>query len=894
MKNKRFFRVLAVALTLALLLVAIPAMPVSAATSVNVNPDEGEIGDEITVSGFGTYPLEYYIFFSSQNVDLGDEIDDEVTAYDFLVSVSAAGVAGAYSATNLLVPAELTDGEDGESVHGGTYYLYMTRTNNETIVAKTTFYLTGVAQITGPDPDEGTVGTEVEISGVGFAPDETISVEYDGEEIDIDSGDEEADEDGEFTLFIIIPESEFGEHTITVKGEDSLAELEAVFTVEPEISVNPVSGEAGTVITVTGTGFDRRNGVDFSFGGDSINVVWLVEGGGRTNSDGTFAVNLTVPDVVPGSYTILAEDEDDNDIFATANFTVVVNTAVNVSPTTGKVGDSITVVGSSFGAGATATLYFDDINIGTVPVGIDGSFTTSRDIPASTTGVHTIRVEGTAGRSATASVSVEPEMTMTPLTGIGGDGVSVSGTGFGANKTITIMYGDTAVTPATTITTGTNGSFSGSFDVPAIPGGNYTVTVSDGTSDLTTNFTVEAGATISPTSGEMGDTIQVTGHGFGASKTITILYGNATIQPTAQITTNAGGSFSGSFDVPAIPGGTATLTISDGTIDISVSFTVRANINLNPTSGEVGDGVGIAGYGFGASRPITILFNNIPVTPLAPIMTNTSGLFSAAQFYVPASPGGTAIITVNDGTTTVNASFTVETGDISINPKTSNASPGHIGTEITISGDGYAAIAPIEVTYDDAVLPTDPGETGSNGFFTATFEIPRSTAGEHTIAVSINGVEVEQFTFIMESNAPLAPELITIFFSEKAEPPIRFDWGEVGDASLPVTYNLVIYTVEGSTEITVIEHLGLSVTEYTLTEAEVLKLVPLEKNEYYYWHVNAEDGAGNVSSWIATDTFYIGGEGWPGWLMWLWIGLGGLAVFIFALWLGRRIAYSSY
>ena len=898
MKNKRIFRILAVALTLALLLVAIPAVPVSAAPAIDVDPDEGEIGDEITVSGTG-FPVseEVYIFFARQQADVGDAIDDEVTVYNFIGSVFT------FFNGNLLnytfdIPEELDDGldpDEDESVFGGIYYIYITYTTTETIRAAVSLRVIGDAAITDFDPDEGTVGTEVEISGEGLIPGEVIIVEYDGDEIEIDSGDDEADNNGEFTLFIIVPDSEFGEHTITVRGEDSLAELEDIFTVEPEISVNPVSGEAGTVITVTGTGFDRRNGVDFSFGGTSvINVVWLVEGGGRTNSDGTFAVNLTVLDVVPGSYTILAEDEDDNDIFATANFTVVVNTAVNVSPTTGKVGDSITVVGSSFGAGATATLYFDNVSQGTVLVGLDGSFTASLDIPDSTTGVHTIGVEDTAGRSATANVSVEAEMTMTPLTGIGGDGVSVSGTGFGASKDITIMYGDTVVTPATTITTNANGSFSGSFDVPAIPGGSYTVTVSDGTSDLTTNFTVEAGAAINPTSGEMGDTIQVTGHGFGANKTITILYGNATIQPTAQITTNAGGSFSGSFDVPAIPGGIATITLSDGTIDISASFTVRANINLNPTSGEVGDGVGIAGYGFGANRPITILFNNTPVTPLAPIMTDTNGLFGAAQFYIPASPGGTAIITINDGTTTVNASFTVETGDISINPKTSNASPGHIGTEITISGDGYATSAPIEVTYDGAVLPTDPDETGSNGSFVATFEIPRSVAGEHTIAVSINGVEVEQFTFIMESNAPLAPELITIFFSEKAEPPIRFDWGEVGDASLPVTYNLVIYTVEGSTEITVIEHLGLSVTEYTLTEAEVLKLVPLEKNEYYYWHVNAEDGAGNVSSWIATDTFYIGGEGWPGWLMWLWIGLGGLAVFIFALWLGRRIAYSSY
>jgi hypothetical protein len=896
-KNKRFFRVLAVALTLVLLMVAIPAVPVSAAPAIDVDPDEGEIGEEIIVSGTEFPPNEsLYVFFSRQQADVGDAIDDEVTVYSFSTAQTNFITGNLLFSFN--IPEELDDGldpDEDESVFGGIYYIYITYTTTETIRAAVSLRVIGDATITDFDPDEGTVGTEVEISGEGLIPGEAIIVEYDGDEIEIDSGDDEADNNGEFTLFIIVPDSEFGEHTITVRGEDSLAELEDIFTVEPEISVNPVSGEAGTVITVTGTGFDRRNGVDFSFGGTSVtNVDWLVEGGGRTNSDGTFAVNLTVPDVVSGNYTILAEDEDDNDIFATASFAVVVNTAVNVSPTIGKVGDSITVVGSSFGAGATATLYFDNVSQGTVLIGIDGSFTTNIDIPASTTGVHTIGVEDTAGRSATANVSVEAEMTMTPLTGIGGDGVSVSGTGFGASKDITIMYGDTAVTPATTITTNANGSFSGSFDVPAIPGGSYTVTVSDGTSDLTINFTVEAGATISPTSGEMGDAVQVSGHGFGANKTITILYGNAVIQPTAPITTNPTGSFSGSFDVPAIPGGTATLTISDGTIDVSVSLTVRANINLNPTSGEAGDGVAIAGYGFGANRPITILFNNTPVTPLAPIMTNASGLFSAAQFYVPASPGGTAIITINDGTTTVNASFTVETGDISISPKTSNVSPGHIGTEITISGDGYAAGAPIEVTYDGAVLATNPDETGSNGSFTAIFEIPRSVAGEHTIAVSINGVEAEQFTFIMESTAPLAPELITIFFSEKAEPPIRFDWGEVGDDSLPITYNLVIYTVEGSTEITVIEHLGLSVTEYTLTEAEVLKLVPLEKNEYYYWHVNAEDGAGNVSSWIAIDTFYIGGEGWPGWLMWLWIGLGGLAVFIFALWLGRRIAYSSY
>jgi len=343
-KNKRFSRVLGVALTLVLMLVAIPAIPVSAAISINVSPDEGEIDDEITVTGAGVpVSSELYVFFARQQADVGDAIDDEVTVYNFMPSVTTF-FDGRILGYKFDIPDKLNNGLDPdeyENVFGGIYYIYITYTTTETIRAVASVRVIGDAAIIEFDPNEGVVGTEVEISGASFAPDETIVVEYDGEEIDIDSGDEEADGDGEFTLFIIIPESEFGEHTITVIGEDSLAEIEETFTVESEIRINPVSGEAGTVITVTGTGFDRRNGVDFSFGGTSvIGVFWLVESGGRTNSDGTFAVNITVPDVAPGSYVILAEDEDDDDIFDIATFTVVVNTAVNVSPATGIVGDA--------------------------------------------------------------------------------------------------------------------------------------------------------------------------------------------------------------------------------------------------------------------------------------------------------------------------------------------------------------------------------------------------------------------------------------------------------------------------------------------------------------------------------------------------------------------------
>ncbi|UCG55244.1 MAG: hypothetical protein JSV32_03245, partial [Dehalococcoidia bacterium] len=130
------------------------------------------------------------------------------------------------------------------------------------------------------------------------------------------------------------PDSEYGEHTVTIKGEGSLAELEETFNLEPLIVINPVASETGAEITITGFGFDGRNGVEFSFGSTQItDILWLLEALGRTNPDGTFIVRVTVPDLVPGDYIILAEDEDNGDIFATGSFTIESGTTPTATPT---------------------------------------------------------------------------------------------------------------------------------------------------------------------------------------------------------------------------------------------------------------------------------------------------------------------------------------------------------------------------------------------------------------------------------------------------------------------------------------------------------------------------------------------------------------------------------
>jgi hypothetical protein len=973
---------LAVAVTLSLLLVAIPASPaLAAAVSVDVDPDEGTIGDPLNISGTGGEGTNYDLYFSSQSAEEGDEIDDEVTTYDWLTSVIAGGITGQFSTVGLDVPEELNDGADDEAVHGGTYYIYITRASDPTMQIQdmTTFTVTGIAEITDFGPDEGTVGTEVEIEGVGFAPGEDIIIEYEGDELDIESGDEEAGSDGKFELTIIIPPSVYGENTITIIGEESLTELEETFFVIPEIIIDPVTGKAGINVTIIGTGFDRHGDVVITFNGEEVKEK-------RAGSDGSFDTFFTVPDVAAGAYDILAEDEDDDDIYAEAVFTVVISTAITVTPTSGNVDDEVDVSGSDFGAVKSVTLYLDNISVGTATTGAEGNFTATFNIPASTQGSHTVKAEDTDGNSATATLTVEPKITVDPEEGPPGTEVEVTGTGFGYRSDIvTIDFnGDDLDIERGDDETGTDGSFEFSFLVPAVAPGNYDVEVGDEDGNKAeAEFTVVAPeATISPTTGVIDTEVAVSGSGFIADRQILVTYNDALI-PTdpSPIFTEPDGSFSGSFLVPAIPGGSRTLTVTDGTNSLTVIFTMKASVIVIPTSGIIGSGVGVGGYGFGASRPITILFNNSPVTLVAPITTGPEGTFSNAQFYVPASPAGTATITItdgidsvntsftllaatagispvkgitgttvtvsgtnfaaggtvtikyymaagsitgdfeeftatatsagvlsttfdipaseggnhnitiNDGTNSISANFTVETGDISISPKTSTASPGYIGMEISISGDGYAADAPVEVTYDGATLATDPDKTNSSGSFDVKFTIPKSVGGEHTITVSIDGVTVEQFTFVMEQEAPPTPQPLLPLGGDKPEQPVQFDWEDVtDDQNPPVTYKLEVATDADFTN-KVIEKTELTESEYTITEAEQLELESMK--EPYYWHVNAVDSAGNESGWSGAGTFYVGG-GWPSWLTWLLIGLGILTVFIFALWLGRRIAFSSY
>lgn len=438
---------------------------------------------------------------------------------------------------------------------------------------------------------------------------------------------------------------------------------------------------------------------------------------------------------------------------------------------------------------------------------------------------------------------------------------------------------------------------------------------------------------LSPTTAEVGDEIDIDGDGFKTDKTKVYIYfsnhegavydridDDVTVYKLAKKTTpNTSGRIDTSFDVPEVldegvdkdyldpeevVGGNYYVYVTYGDsdkIEAVAVFTVRG-IELNPASGVAGDSVEVSGVGFGDELSVSITFNGVDVFTSPPsIKTDGAGNFTAS-FSVPNVAAATYDIKVEDEDgNDMEAEFTVEvTPGVSLSPVTTQAAPAYVGMNIAISGIGFKANSSITITDTTSGLLLAVTNTSINGIFQSFFEAS-GRAGQHTVTAS-DSTDTRQVSFIMESQAPPKPALLLPEDNTETEAQAYFDWGDVSDDSLPVTYALQLASSENFTPSSIVlEKTGLTSSEYTVTQGE--KLAPTEEAPYY-WRVRAVDGASNDGDWSAAGLFYVAessGPGLPaqpeqfsrpGWLIYLWIGLGIVGAVSLGYWLRRRITHS--
>jgi len=459
MKHNKTLRILGIAIILCLLVIAIPTTPALAQT-ITLSPTSGPAGTTVTVTGtnFGTYAGNtVYILFNYVSIRS--------------TTVSATGTIN----TTFNVPASF--------ITAMTVAVHVQHTVNvyepNYVITSTTFNVT--ARNITVTPTSRYVGEQVTISGTGFAANSAMTFYLDNSVVSASATTTDAY--GAFTnTTLTVPPASRGSHTL--KGQDASGNYATVtITVMQKITVNLSSGAVGDTVTVSGTGFA---------GGSTVTLYFNTTNVGTTSSDtnGSFTnTSFTVPPTSRGGHTIKAQDGSGN--YATAPFTI--GQKITITPTTGASGTTITVTGNGFSAGRSITIKYKGVPVTTSPATINtdayGGFTASFTVPAGGAGTYPVEAsDGTYAYSVNFVIVAGTSLSQT--TGNIGSQITISGTGFIPNATVTITYTSEPVVLATT-TTDSSGAFSVTVTIPPSTGGQHTITATDGTTVITSTFSVE-------------------------------------------------------------------------------------------------------------------------------------------------------------------------------------------------------------------------------------------------------------------------------------------------------------------------------------------------------------------------------------------------------------------
>ncbi len=322
------------------------------------------------------------------------------------------------------------------------------------------------------------------------------------------------------------------------------------------------------------------------------------------------------------------------------------------------------------------------------------------------------------------------------------DGDSIRDTGEPYKTTTTDVSGNIPAGVTLTVPTEPRGTYYVQADIP-----------SGSTVEAYDTFTITPEIELDDSSGNVGDTIYVDGHGFRGSATITIYYDGVSVGTD---TTSSDGAFDNfALTIPDSTKGTHKVKAKDASgYSPEVSFTVSPEITISSSSGAVGDTITITGTGFAASSDIIIYFggDEVDITS-GDDDTDSSGSFECT-ITIPDTSRGSHTIKAEDEDDNYNtATFTVAQ-KITIDPTTGSA-----GITVTVTGTGFKASYAITIKFDGTTVATSPATVTTNptGYFSATFTVPASMAGTYVVEAT-DGTNTATADFVSTTDATISTE----------------------------------------------------------------------------------------------------------------------------------------
>ena len=321
-------------------------------------------------------------------------------------------------------------------------------------------------------------------------------------------------------------------------------------------SLSPTSGASGVSITITGTNFGSTQGSStVSFNGSAATPTsWS-------------ATNIVVPVPVgasSGNVTVFVSGLASNG----STFAVTSPSISSLSPSSGPVGTSVTILGFNFGGTqGSSTLTFNGAAATPTSWGA-----TSIVVPVpygAASGVVVVSVSSTASNGMSFTVALPTISSLSPSSGAVGTSVTIIGSNFGATQgSSTVTFGGTATTPTSWSAT------SIVVPAPASAGAvSVVVSASGETSNGSTFTIVPVISNISATTGSTGGQVGIFGSGFGASQGSSHVTLNGT-----NMTVDSWTSTSIEFTIPTgATSGQLLVSVGTGNNSNSIYFSVTAN-----------------------------------------------------------------------------------------------------------------------------------------------------------------------------------------------------------------------------------------------------------------------------------------------------------------------------
>jgi predicted nucleic acid-binding Zn-ribbon protein len=314
-----------------------------------------------------------------------------------------------------------------------------------------------------------------------------------------------------------------------------------------------------------------------------------------------------------------------------------------IDPEKGHVGSPVTVTGIVYGVsplgGRTIKIYWDvafDLNhlVATTTTESDGSYEAMFNAPADFMGEHTvIAVDVASGTQCPTAFKIKPQIVLCPFCGEYCDDIGVSGTGFPAE---TCIYWTIDFDCGEELTDET-GTWTTTFHVDDVCPGLYIFEAkrcSGGCWLAEADFYVGPVLILDRDHGQPCEDIEVKGClpclDMGTTVNIYFIGLDPCICPGGELLVGTAivvspcGYFEGTFHVPCVPTDCYTVVATDEeeTVSAEAEFCVVPCIEIDPTSGVVGDTITIYGRGYARNSEVTVWMSGLlpPDVPLEAIV----------------------------------------------------------------------------------------------------------------------------------------------------------------------------------------------------------------------------------------------------------------------------------